>query len=413
MATKIKSIIAREILDSRGYPTVEVDLKTEAGVFRASVPAGTSKSSYEARELRDGGQRYLGMGVARAVENVNKIIAPKLKGKDPAKQTELDIFMRRLDGTENKDKLGANAILAVSLAACRAGAADQKMPLWKWLSQLADTTPSLPIPCLLYIEGGLHGRSDLDIQEFMAVVEADSFDERLRIGTELYHNLREIIGKKYGQGSTNFGLEGGFTLAVQETSDALDLIVQAAKKTGDKKIKIIIDAAANTFFRDNKYYFEGEIFSREDLLKFYSDLCQRYPIEGIEDPFSQDDWQGFQEINKLLGKKVDIIGDDLLATNIYKMEEAQDKNACNGAIIKPNQIGTVSETIDAAKHALGNQWQVFVKHRSGETSDTFISDLAVGLGTGWLMAGAPQRGERVAKYNRLLRIAQEFQSLNK
>jgi len=409
--SKIKSIKAREILDSRGYPTVEVDLATDLGVFRASVPAGTSLSKYEARELRDGGRRYLGMGVAKAVRNINEVIAPKLKGKDPSRQQELDILMRQLDGTKNKEKLGANAILAVSIALCRAAAFAQKIPLWHWLSEIAKTKPFLPVPCLLYMEGGLHGRGNLDVQEFMAVVQqGDSFSERLRSGTEIYHNLRELINKKFGKGTTNVGLEGGFTPPVQETSDALDLLIEAARKTNKKKIKIILDVAASSFFKNNKYYFEGEIFSREDLLNFYLKLYQRYPIEALEDPFAQEDWSGFQEINKKLGEKVKIIGDDLLATNIRRMEQAEDKNACHSIIIKPNQIGTVTETIETVKHALKDQWQIFVKHRSGETSDTFISDLAVGLGTGWLMAGAPNRGERVAKYNRLLRIEEELKS---
>jgi len=408
MASKIKSIKAQEILDSRGYPTVEVELETNVGVFTASVPAGISKGIYEAKELRDGGKRYLGMGVTKAVRNINEIIAPKLKGEDPAKQEELDILMRKLDGTKNKGKLGANAILAVSIALCRAAAFAQGVPLWQWISQLADTKPVLPVPCLLYIEGGLHGRGNLDVQEFMAVVEADTFAERLMIGTEIYHNLRELINKKFGKGTTNVGLEGGFTPPVQETSDAMDLILKAAKKTGNQKIKIMLDVAASTFFRNDKYYFEGGIFSRKALLDFYSELCSRYPIQGLEDPFAETDWQGFQEINERLGRKIDIIGDDLLATNVYRIETAEDKNACQGLVLKPNQIGTVTETIETAKHVLANQWQVFVKHRAGETLDTFISDLAVGLGTGWIMSGAPARGERVAKYNRLLRIAEEF-----
>ena len=415
---KIKSIKAREILDSRGYPTVEVDLETELGLFRASVPAGTSKGKYEAVELRDGGERYLGLGVSKAVKNVNKIIAPKLKGKDAVQQKEIDDLMRQLDGTKNKSKLGANAILGVSIAVLRAGAASQNLPLWQRISKIAETEPALPTPCLLYIEGGLHGRGDLDTQEFMGFCQADSFREQLRIGTEIYHTLREILRKKFNKSATNVGLEGGFTPPVQETSDALDLIMQAAKKAGKNKIKIILDVAASTFFRDDKYYFEGEILNRKDLLDFYSKLCQKYPITALEDPFSQDDWQGFQEITKKLGQKVlpagrqvNIIGDDLLVTNIYRMAKAEQNRACNGLILKPNQIGTVTETLEAAKYALENNWQVFIKHRSGETSDTFISDLAVGLGTGWLMAGAPARGERITKYNRLLRIEEEMRKI--
>ena len=406
--SKIKSIKAREILDSRGYPTLEVDLETDLGVFQASVPAGTSKSKYEAKGLRDGGQRYLGMGVAKAVKNVNKAIASKLKGKDPTKQKEIDELMISLDGTKNKSKLGANAILGVSLAVSRAGAFAQDMPLWQWIANIAQTKPSLPTPCLLYIEGGVHGRGDLDTQELMGFVEGDSFKEKLRIGTEIYHNLREIISQKFGQGAANVGLEGGLTPPVQETKDALDLIVKAAKRTGQNKIKFILDMASTTFYQDGKYYFEGEIFEKEDLLDFYSRLSQKYQIAGLEDPFRQDDWDGFQEITSVLGEKMIIIGDDLLASNVYRIEEAGEKEACHGLVLKPNQVGTVTETIKAAEQARENQWEIFVKHRSGETFDTFISDLAVGLGTGWLMAGAPQRGERVAKYNRLLRIEEEI-----
>jgi len=296
------------------------------------------------------------------------------------------------------------------MAVCRAGAASQNIPLWQWIAKLAQTKPLMPRPCLLYIEGGLHGRGDLDVQEFMAVTEADTFAERLRIGTEIYHNLREIINKKFNKGSTNVGLEGGFTPSLQETKDALDLILEAAQKTSQNKIDIMLDMAASSFFRDNKYYFEGEILGQKDLLDFYTKLCQQYPITALEDPFEQEDWDGFQEITEKLGEKIEIIGDDLLATNIYRITESEERGACRGLILKPNQVGTITETLAAAKYAIENNWQVFVKHRSGETFDTFISDLAVGLGTGWLMAGAPQRGERVAKYNRLLRIEEELKT---
>jgi len=407
--SKIKTIKAREILDSRGYPTVEVDLESDSGFFRASVPAGTSKGKYEAKELRDGGQRYHGMGVSKAVKNINKVIAPKLKGKDPTEQKKIDDLIRRLDGTQDKRKLGANAILGASLAVLRAGAGAQKVPLWQWIAQLSQTKPSLPVPCFLYIEGGLHGRGDLDTQEFMAFLETDSFKDRIRFGTELYHTLREILRDKFGKVSINVGLEGGFTPPLQESKEALDLIVKAAKKSGHK-INIILDMAASTFFQDDKYYFEGEILEREDLSKFYSKICQQYPIAGIEDPFSEEDWQGFQDITEKLSEKVDIICDDLLATNLYRIQQAEDRGVCTGLVLKPNQIGTITETLETARYALENSWQVFVKHRSGETSDTFIADLSVGLGTGWIMAGAPNRGERVAKYNRLLRIEEELKT---
>ena len=404
----IKSIKGREILDSKGYPTIEVELTTEFGVFTASVPSGTSTGKYEAKELRDGGEKYLGRGVQKAVQNINKVIAPKLIGKNPQEQQEIDNLMIKLDATPDKSNLGANALLGVSVAILKAGAAAESVPLWQWIAKLAGTKPLLPSPCLLYIEGGLHGRGDVDTQEFMVVIEDGSFHEQLRLGTETYHTLRELISKKFGKASTNVGLEGGFTPPVQGTEDVLDLIMEALKKAGIRKAKIILDVAASTFFRDGRYYFEGENLNQYGLSKFYTALCQKYPIIGIEDPFAQDDWAGFEGITQSLGQSINIIGDDVLATNIPRIEEAQKKGACNALILKPNQAGTVTETIGAAKLALDHDWDVFVKHRSGETCDAFISDLAVGLGTGWLMAGAPNRGERVAKYNRVLMIEQEW-----
>lgn len=406
--SEIKSIKAREILDSRGYPTVEVDLTTDLGVFRASVPAGTSKGKHEAVELRDGGERYHGMGVLKAVRNVNKIIAAQLKGKDVTEQKKLDTLMLKIDGTRNKSKLGANAILGVSIAAARAGAASQEIPLWQWISKMAQTKPVLPIPCLLYIEGGLHGRGEIDTQEFMVYLEDGSFKEKLRAGTEMYHDMKKHLRKKLGKSAVNVGLEGGFTPSLADTEDALSLIMRVAKKSTKSKINIILDMAASSFFKDGKYYFEGEILSMQELLDFYVKLCKEYPIAAIEDPFAEEDWPGFQEITNKLGSKIDILGDDLLVTNLYRIRKAEDKDACNGLILKPNQIGSVTETLETAQHAIEIGWQVFTKHRAGETSDTFISDLAVGLGTGWIMAGAPSRGERTVKYNRLLRVEEEM-----
>ncbi len=407
---KIKLIKAREILDSRGIPTVEVDLMTIDGLFRASVPSGSSTGKYEAFELRDvKKKRYHGLGVEQAVKNVNQLIAPKVKGMNVIEQGKIDGLMIRLDGTENKSKLGANAILGVSMAVCRAGAAAKKMPLWKWISKLSGTKPKLPVPCILFIEGGLHGRGDLDIQEFMAVSQAKSFKENLRIGVEIYYNLKKILIKKYGASSINVGIEGAFTPSIKKTRQALDLLMEAAKKSGyQAKIKIILDVAASSLFKKGKYDFEKGLLTKEQLLSFYLRLLKDYPIIAIEDPFTEEDWKGFEKITERVGKKITIIGDDLLVTNVKRMKKAQDKNACNGVIIKLNQIGTVSETIQAAQYAMENKWQVFVKHRGGETEDSFIADLSVGLGTGWIMAGAPSRGERVAKYNRLLKIEQEF-----
>lgn len=407
----IKKIKAREILDSRGSPTVETDLSTEQGFFRASVPSGVSRGKYEAKELRDGGKRYQGMGVLKAVRNINEIIAPELKGKDSANQKEIDEFLIKLDGTKNKSKLGANAVLSVSTAVCRAGAGAQKIPLWKWISKIAQTKPILPTPCVLAMEGGFHGRGDLDIQEFMVIHQAGPFKERLRIGAEIYHALGKILEKKYGKSALNVGIEGAFTLSIKETKVALNLIMEAAEKAGCKnKVKIILDVAASSFFQKGKYHFEKRILTGEALSGIYSELILKYPIMALEDPFDQEDWQSFQEFNSKLGKKVIVVGDDLLVTNIERIKEAVAKRACNGLILKPNQIGTITETIEAAKYSLKNKFKVFVKHRGGDSCDDFISDLSVGLGTGWIMAGAPTKGERVAKYNRLLRIEEEMKN---
>jgi enolase len=402
--SKIKTIKAREILDSRGRPTVEVGLTTDLGIFRASVPSGTSKGKYEAVEKKS----------KTAIKNVNKIIGPKLKGKDVTYQKEIDTLVTKLDGTKNKSKLGANAILAVSMAVCRAGAEAKKIPLWKWISRIAGKKPVLPNPCILYLEGGFHGKGGIDIQEFMGLVKGSlkekSFKEKFRAGTKIYHDLGEILTKKYGKKGARIGLEGGFIPLARRTEEALDLLMKAGQK---KKIKIILDIAASSFFRKGKYYLEGKRLNRGELLDFYLKLCQKYPIIAIEDPFNQEDWGSFQKITKKIGRKVTIIGDDLLVTNIKRIKKAVRKKACNGLVLKPNQIGTVSETIAAAKYAFKNKWKVFVKHRSGETKDDFIADLAVGLGTGWIMAGAPSQKVRMAKYNRLLKIEREIKSASR
>ena len=406
---RILDIKAREILDSRGYPTLEVELFLDSGKFTASVPSGTSKGKYEALELRDGGERYLGMGVLGAVRNVNEIIGPKLKGVDVTRQDEIDNFLIELDGTENKSKLGTNATLAVSIATLRAGAAICGKPLWERISEIAKTKPKLPIPCILFLEAGLHGKGGLDIQEVMVLLEADSFKERLKISTETYHVLGKILEKKYGKVSAAVGLEGAFSPQITELEEALDVVQEAILKAGSKKeAKIIIDSAASCFYQNGEYFFEGDVLSGKELEEYYLDLCNKYPIVGIEDPFAEDDWKSFQNITEALGGKIDIIGDDLLATNLKRIRKAAGEKACNALVLKPNQAGTVKETIEAAKVALGFGWKVFVKHRSGETKDDFISDLATGLGTGYIMAGAPTRGERVAKYNRLLKIEEEI-----
>ena len=420
--SKIKQIRAREILDSRGNPTVEVDLTTDSGVFRASVPSGVSKGKYEAVELRDGGKRYQGKGVLKAVNNVNKILAPKLKGKDVTDQKKLDDLMIKLDGTENKSKLGANAILAVSMAVCRAGAAAQNLPLYQHISEIYTgqtcVNLTLPIPSVLMIEGGAHAGNELDFQEFMILPKTKSFKESLRVASEIYHQLKEIIKQKYIDLAINVGDEGGFAPPVRVPEEALNLILEAAKNLGyQNKIKIILDVAASQFYINGQYKTKFGAFTSEGLLKYYSDLIQKYPILGLEDPFAEEDWEDWQMLTSDVNigsqrSKLLIIGDDLLATNPKRIKVAKEKKACNAVIIKMNQIGTISETIEAAKLAKSYGWKIIVSHRSGETCDDFISDLAVGIGADFIKAGAPTRGERVAKYNRLLKIAEALPHLS-
>jgi len=407
--SRIKKIKAREILDSKGNPTVEVDLFTDLGLFRASVPSGISTGKTEAVELRDNEERYRGKGVLTAVRNVDEIMAPKFIGENDVDQERIDRTLIELDGTKNKSRLGANSILAVSLAVCRAAAEEMRLPLYRYLSHLAGTKPLLPRPCLLVIEGGRHASNKLDFQEFIILPEADSFKERLQRGTEIYHCLGSILEKTGDEAAANVGYEGGFTPALEKTEEALKLIVEAINQAGyERQVKIIIDAAASTFFKSGKYHFEGKKLNKEALLSFYAGMVKNYPLFAIEDPFSEDDFEGFTMMTEKLGKKIFIIGDDLLTTNIERIRKAERLSACNGLILKPNQVGTVTETLEAASEARKNHWQVFVKHRGGETNDDFIADLATGLGTGWIMAGAPARGERVAKYNRLLRIEEEL-----
>lgn len=394
--SEILDIKAREILDSKGRPTVEVDLKTESGVFRASCPSGVSTGKYEAVEI----------DTEQAVWNVNNKILYELKGKDSKDQEELDLKMIKLDKSSNRSGLGVNAILPVSMAICRAGAMAKEMILHEHISDLfkADKKKNMPNPCVLMIEGGLHSGSSLDIQEFMIVPKGKSFEEKLETGVEIYKTLGKILEKKYGKISTNVGIEGGYAPNLKSTFEVLDLILKAA---GMHKIGIILDVAASHFYTNGKYDFEDNVFTRAQLLDFYKSLVKRYPIIGIEDPFAEEDWEGFAMITKSLGKKISVIGDDLLTTNTKRIEKAVSEKACNGLILKPNQIGTITETLKAAKKAFDFGWEVFVKHRGGETNDSFISDLAVGIDAKYIMAGAPARGERLAKYNRLLRIEQE------
>ncbi|MDO8264909.1 MAG: enolase [Candidatus Parcubacteria bacterium] len=402
---KIKSVNAREIFNSRGEPTVEVDIITEAGLFRSAAPSGVSKGINEALELKDGGQRYGGKGVLRAIRNIKEIITPKIIGLNAHEQEKIDKLLIKLDGTENKSKLGANAIIAVSMAVCRAGAESQNLPLWKWISKISKTKSSLPFPFILFMEGGLHGRGNFSIQEIMAVFSAKSFKESFNKGKKAFRRLGVILKAEYRKESIQLGSEGAFTPAFKKTEDALELIMRAA---GNEKIGIILDAASSTFFKNGKYYFEGKILSRKELLAFYSGICKKYPILAIEDPFSEEDWPGFSQIVKTLGRKIIIIGDDLTVTNIKRIKEAKMKSACNGIVLKPNQIGTVSEIIAASKLVKSYGWKMIVSHRGGETQDDFISDLAAGIGADFIKAGGPVKKERLVKYNRLLKIEENI-----
>jgi enolase len=425
---KIVSIKAREIFDSRGNPTVEVDLITDVHLFRAAVPSGASTGIYEALELRDGDKgRLLGKGVLKAVKNVNEIIAPKLVGLDVTKQKQIDqLMVEVIDGTQNdwgwsKSTLGANAILAVSMAVCRAGAASMQMPLYQYIANLAGRPTDkymMPVPSFNVINGGSHAGNRLACQEFMILpVGASSFKEALICGAEVYHALKGVIKKKYGQDACNVGDEGGFAPSVQDNNEALDVLMEAIQKSGHAdKIKIGTDVAASEFFKEGKYDldFKNPESKPEtwqtgaQLMKLYEEWITKYPMISIEDPFDQDDWDSYALLNKTIGGKVQIVGDDLLVTNSKRIGKALEVDACNALLLKVNQIGSISEAIDAAMMSMRNGWGVMVSHRSGETEDSFIADLVVGLKTGQIKTGAPCRSERLAKYNQLLRIEEEL-----
>lgn len=407
---KISKVIAREILDSRGNPTVEVDVTLSDGSFgRAAVPSGASTGSHEAVELRDGDKRYGGKGVRTAVENVNTLIAKKIKGKDWDQRT-LDAAMILLDGTENKAKLGANAILGVSLAFAHAAAQSMKKPLYVYFQKLSKSKIplQLPVPMMNILNGGKHALNSTDLQEFMIMpVGAKSFSEALRYGAEVFHTLKKIL-KDRGL-NTSVGDEGGYAPSLPSNAAAIEVILEAITKAGyvpGKDISIAIDAAASEIYKDGKYHLEteGKVLSSEEMVAFYADWVEKYPIVSIEDGFAEDDWNGWKLLTSKVGKKVQIVGDDLFVTNIKRLERGIAEKAGNSILIKLNQIGTVSETIDAIMMARQAGFTAVVSHRSGETEDTTISDFVVGLGTGQIKTGSLCRSERVAKYNELLRI---------
>ena len=426
----IKTLHAREILDSRGNPTIEVDLTTSEGLFRAAVPSGASTGIYEALELRDKDHsRYQGKGVLQACHNVNSLIFPSLKSKSVSDQSSIDKFLvESLDGSQNewgwsKSKLGANSILAVSLAVARAGAASHKLPLYSYLAQLAGRSSDrfvMPVPALNVINGGSHAGNNLAMQEFMILpTGASSFAEGLRVGAEVYHALKAVIKKKYGQDATNVGDEGGFAPNIQENAEGLTLLMEAIAKAGHlDKVKLGMDVAASEFFvaegkrydldfknpgNDGKYRLTGR-----DLGGMYKKFVLAFPIVSIEDPFDQDDWENYKILTKEIGGAVQVVGDDLLVTNPVRVRKAIAEKACNALLLKVNQIGTITESIEACNLSQKAGWGVMVSHRSGETEDSFIADLVVGLGTGQIKTGAPCRSERLAKYNQLLRIEEEL-----
>ena len=405
----IKSITAREILDSRGNPTVEVEVRLDdKSMARAAVPSGASTGAFEAAELRDGGKRYLGKGVENAVKNIVEKIAPVVIGLDALDQKVIDEKMINLDGSKNKSNLGANAILGVSLAVARAAAISTGQSLFKYIGKAEGQT--LPVPMMNILNGGAHADTNVDIQEFMvAPIGAPTFKESLRWGAEIYHSLKSVLK---GKGlATSIGDEGGFAPDLASNRAALDLILQAIESAGFKAgvdIGLAMDVAATEFFENGKYKFEGKELTAEQMINYYRELVTSYPLLSIEDPLDEDDWDGWRNLTAQLGDKIQIVGDDLFVTNPERLQRGIESKSANALLVKVNQIGTLSETIAAVTLAHKNNFKSMMSHRSGETEDTTIADLAVALNCGQIKTGAPARSERVAKYNQLLRIEEEL-----
>ena len=405
----IDAILAREILDSRGNPTVEVEVVLEDGTAaRAAVPSGASTGAFEAVELRDGGDRYLGKGVLKAVNFVMDELAPAIEGLDAQDQREVDAVMLEIDGTENKGRVGANAILGLSLAVARAAAESADLSFFRYIG--GPNASTLPVPMMNILNGGAHADTNVDIQEFMiAPIGAPNFSEALRAGAEVYHNLKSVL-KKRGL-ATSIGDEGGFAPNLESNRAALDLILEAIEKAGYKpgtQIALALDVAATEFFKDGKYTFEGQPRSAAEMISYYGELLSSYPLVSIEDPLSEDDWDGWKKMTSDLGSKVQIVGDDLFVTNPARLARGIETNTANALLVKVNQIGTLTETLDAVALAHRAGYKTMMSHRSGETEDTTIADLAVGCESGQIKTGAPARSERVAKYNQLLRIESEL-----
>ncbi len=415
--SSIKNIHARQILDSRGNPTIEVDVTTENGfVGRASVPSGASTGSREALELRDGDKtHYMGKGVLKAVDNVNKLIAPKLIGKSVFEQRSIDHLMLEIDGTENKDKLGANAILGVSMAVCRAAALVKGKPVYKYLFEdLKIPNPTgkmrLPTPLMNIINGGAHASNNLDIQEFMIVPHMKkSFSENFRAGVEVFHNLKKVLSDK-GY-STNVGDEGGFAPDLKSHDEAIECILTAITKAGYKPgidISLSLDCAASEFYKDGKYEMQGKTYTSDEMIPYYEHMMNIAPIYSIEDGFDESDQKGFINFQAKLGSKLVNVGDDLFVTNAKILKRGIDNKEANAILVKVNQIGSLSETFDTLKLAYDNGFKAIISHRSGETADSFIADLAVASGAGHIKTGSASRSDRMEKYNQLLRIEEEL-----
>ena len=407
MSLEIEKIQAREILDSRGNPTIEVDVWTCCGFGRAAVPSGASTGVHEALELRDGGDRYDGKGVQKAVKNVNEVIAPKITGMNAIAQSEIDELMIELDGTPNKANLGANAILGVSLSVAKAAASSLGMPLYRYLGGVS--TSRLPVPSFNVLNGGKHAGNELSIQEFMIEpVGAKSFSEGLRMAVETYHALGKILQGRYGVGATNVGFEGGYAPPLSKTGDALDAILGALDITGyGEEIKIGLDPAASSFYKDGAYSIDGKNLSPGEMIDYYCDLVATYPIILLEDPLEEEAYEDFARLTSKLPNTI-IVGDDIYVTNPTRLKKGIDMHASNALLLKLNQIGSVSEAFDTATMAFRAGFKIMASHRSAETEDSALADVAVALGTELLKTGAPARSERTAKYNQLLRIQEEL-----
>ena len=410
---KIKNVIGREILDSRGNPTVEVDVILENGVMgRAAVPSGASTGEREALELRDGGDRFMGKGVLKAVENVNGPLRDLVIGMDASNQKELDYAMINLDGTPTKSKFGANAILGISMAAMKASANEEGKPLYKYVCEkFGNGKMSLPRPMMNIINGGAHADNKLDFQEYMIIPMADTIHERVRIGAEVFHNLKSVLKSKGLV--TSVGDEGGFAPDLESNSEGFELIMEAIKKAGyepGKDVCMAIDVAASEFYKDGKYELvgEGRSLTTEELIEYYEELINKYPIISIEDAVDENDWDGFNLVTKRIGDKIQLVGDDLFVTNKACLQMGIDHEAGNAILLKVNQIGTITETLETIELARSHNYATVISHRSGETEDTTIADLAVGLDLGQIKTGSMSRTDRICKYNQLMRIEEEL-----